>query len=217
MKGFELKFRWRWSWILLSGIGILSLGIGIHKSWVLHRVSQSPATAIVVLGGGIQREMFAAQVAQRHPQLPVLISSGSALPCVYRVLVEDHQIEWDRISIDWRAKDTVTNFTATLPWLQAEDHTHVVLVATDGHMGRAGLLAQIVWGWHGITYTPETFPGDHRTRPGKTALDVGRSLAWLILGNPIVSYHTPTEIREQEQLRQATCEQIGAVQLPPEL
>lgn len=202
--------------ILLGVIAVLGLGIGIQKSWLLQRASHSPATAIVVLGGGIKREMFAAQVAQRHPHLPVLISSGSALPCVYRVLAEDHQIEWDRITIDWRAKDTVTNFTATLPWLQSEDHRHVLLVATDGHMGRAGLLAQIVWGWHGIAYTPETFPGDHPTRPGKTAVDVGRSLAWLVLGDPIVGYHTPTEIREQEQLRQATCEQIGVVQFPPE-
>jgi len=34
---------------------------------------------IIVLGGGIRREMAAAQLAQIHPSLPVIISSGSIL------------------------------------------------------------------------------------------------------------------------------------------
>jgi len=67
---------------------------------------------IIMLGGGIRREMAAAQLAQIHPSLPVIISSGSTLPCLYRVFVKEAGVDWRRVTIDFRAVDTLTNFTA---------------------------------------------------------------------------------------------------------
>lgn len=54
---------------------LLSLGV----VWGLNRVAvaQRSPQAIFVLGGDPQREQFAAELAQTHPDLPIWVSSGS--------------------------------------------------------------------------------------------------------------------------------------------
>jgi uncharacterized SAM-binding protein YcdF (DUF218 family) len=52
---------------------VLLLGIGLKT---LEGIMRMPE-AVLVLGGAVEREVFAAQFAQKYPDLPVWVSSGS--------------------------------------------------------------------------------------------------------------------------------------------
>jgi len=171
---------------------------------------------IIVLGGGIRREMAAAQLAQIHPSLPVVISSGSTLPCLYRVFVKEAGVDWRRVTIDFRAVDTLTNFTAMLPYVQSRQPRKVFVVATEGHWSRAAVLGWLIWGSRGIAMEPVLIKGvGHEESWGKTLIDSLRAIGWLALGNRIVDhlYHSPTYVETQKQLRSSRCE-LGEATVP---
>lgn len=201
---------------------ILILVICFSGIWVANRISVfeqnrhlSP-TALVLLGGGIPREIFTAKQAKYYPDLPIIISSGSPIPCLYEIFVVKHQVNWDRIIVDFKATDTVTNFTALLPYLKAHHHRHVYLIAGDGHMKRAEPLAQLIWGSQGIAYTPMTFPEGHHRPWWKPSFDIFRSVGWILFGDKILApyYVTESQIQRQTTLDQAYCDRFGMTQLP---
>lgn len=205
--------------IRLLGIGLalslLGLWILIQASILAHH-SQAPPTAIVVLGGGIRREAAAAQLAQIYPDLPIIISSGSPIPCLYRVFVQEHHIDWPRVKVDLRAGDTLTNFTAVLPYLQQQGHRHVMLVTSAGHLQRSLLLATLIWGSYGIASQPQVIPGyGHHESWGKLIADGVRAVAWVVLGEWVASpfYHDPDQIQSSINRHQSRCE-IGSASLP---
>lgn len=83
----------------------------VHSSTVSDRLLPSaPTQAILVLGGGEDREEFAAQFAEFHPVLKIWVSSGSP-PNKSRAIFQDAGIADSRVYLDYRATDTVTNFT----------------------------------------------------------------------------------------------------------
>lgn len=51
-------------WLLIN---TLSLGLAVSQ----------PVDAFFVLGGSIQREIYVAQLDQKYPEIPILISQGS--------------------------------------------------------------------------------------------------------------------------------------------
>lgn len=199
----------------------LSLAIGVlvwilAQAWVLSQRSQSPPTAIVVLGGGIKREAAAAHLAKQLPDLPVIISSGSRIPCLYRVFVQEYQVDWERIKVDLRAGDTLTNFTAVLPYLQQHRHHHVILITSEGHLRRSRLLAHLIWGSHGIATRPYVISGvGHNESWLKLMADSLRGLAWILLGDWVAHpfYHSPDRVQSSATQRQSQCE-IGSADLP---
>ena len=59
--------------------------------WTLARHIRTwftPAQAIVVLGGSLDRESFAAQLATQHPEMPLWVSSGSNPEYAERIYFE---------------------------------------------------------------------------------------------------------------------------------
>lgn len=179
------------------------------QSLRLYGAAHQPLGAIVVLGGGIHRELAAARIATRIPYLPVIVSSGSPGPCVRHYFEELNGLEAERLVLDFRAGDTLTNFTATLPLLEAAGARRALVVTSQGHAPRALALAWIVWGSRGIVPeaalvagTPE---GESAT---KTALDVLRGLAWLVAGEQIVhgAYKPAAEVRAAAAAASAPCE-----------
>ena len=98
-------FQWNRAWAGGLSYGLL-LGSGLWVVWTWWpwwQAAQRTPDMIIVLGGGIRREMAAAQLAQIHPPLPVVISSGSTLPCLYRVFVKEAGVDWRRVTVDFRA------------------------------------------------------------------------------------------------------------------
>ncbi|AOX03489.1 hypothetical protein BJP34_32290 [Moorena producens PAL-8-15-08-1] len=144
---------------------------------------QSPTPQLILtLGGGIARETFTAEFAQQHPNLDIWVSSGVATPQAQKVFKEAG-IPDQRVHLDRRAIDTVTNFTSLVQDFQTHHIHHVYLITSDFHMRRSIAIAFFVFGSHGIAFTPVAIPSQ---RPEESWLrvlrDVGRSVVWIVTG-----------------------------------
>lgn len=198
--------------------GLLIAG-GFWLAWIgflQWQAYQQPPSAIVVLGGGIRREMLAARLAQHYPNLPIIISSGSPLPCVYRVFVEEQGVAWQRVKVDFRATDTLTNFTSLLPYLQSNQPRKVFMISSKGNFQRASILAWFIWGSRGIATEPVLVDGvgNHESLL-KTVADGMRAVVWVFLGEVTVAnlYRSDAELQSEMSLRQSGCE-IGSANMP---
>lgn len=138
--------------------------------------------AIFVLGGEEERELFAAKFAQKHPILPIWVSSGSPRWYARRVFAKAG-IEANRIHLDYQAEDTVTNFTSLVDQLQAEGIDSVYLITSDDHMRRARVIGEIVFGSRGIVVKPIVIPTGRSPEPlEKTIRDGARAILWVTTG-----------------------------------
>ena len=115
--------------------------------------SPPPPQLILVLGGDVAREQRAAELA-RHHGLPVVVSGGSN-PEYAHWLFEQHEgLPRGQFQLDYRAQDTVTNFTSLVDDLRRARIRHALLVTSSDHMDRALLVGRIVAGSRGIQLTP---------------------------------------------------------------
>ncbi len=170
----------RWLPLLLC----LTMATGTYK--FIHYYF-SPPQALLVLGGEPKREQFAAKFAQSHPELPIWVSGGSPKEYADWVFAEAG-IDARRIHLDYRAVDTVTNFTTLLDQLQAHGIHSVYLITSDDHMQRAQMVGEIILGSQGIEIRPVTFQsGRHPEPTSKVVRDVARSLLWITTGHTGVS------------------------------
>ena len=180
VKALQRRLRYA-SLGLLLAVAMAALLI-THSLW---RASQVPTDAYLVLGGSIRREMHMAQLASTFSTpLPILISAGSADPCI-RILFEQAGASLDQVWLEHCAESTFDNFFYAVPVLERWGTHRVTLVTSGSHTGRAVTLARILLGAQGIWVEPlivdETgIPGNQETTL-KTTLDVGRSLLWAVV------------------------------------
>ncbi|TYQ32108.1 YdcF family protein [Pseudanabaena sp. UWO310] len=167
--------------------GLIGSGCMIFGVPCLPTISASPTArepqAILVLGGSPTREKFAAQFALEHPQLPIFVSSGS--PEEYAQYVFDQAgVKRDRIHLDYRAVDTVTNFTVMVTEFQQRKITDVYVITSEFHMPRALVIGKIVLGSRGIEMHPVAIPSQIKSEnPTKSLRDGLRSVFWLVTGS----------------------------------
>ncbi len=166
----------------LSGLfsaGCMIFGLPCLSPLITMPVPKEPQ-AILVLGGDPKREKFAAQFGLKHPQIPIYVSSGS--PREYAKNVFDRAgIERDRVHLDYRAVDTVTNFTTMVTDFQKRRITDVYVITSDYHMPRAEVIGKIVLGSRGIQMHPVTVPTNTNSEdPAKSLRDGLRSVFWLV-------------------------------------
>jgi uncharacterized SAM-binding protein YcdF (DUF218 family) len=173
--------RWCFSWGWLVGGGLLLSPFG----WFLFREAQNQVTtpdAIFVLGGETQREKFAAKFAAQHPDLPVWVSGGAPRDYARGVFAKKN-VNLDRLHLDYRAIDTLSNFTTMAADLQKAGVKSVYLITSDDHMARSRLIGEIVFVSHGIIVKPVSFVS---SRPDesldKVIRDGGRAVFWLFTG-----------------------------------
>lgn len=142
-----------------------------------------PAEAIVVLGGEIDRETYAARMAQEHEQLPIWVSSGTNPEYAEWLFFEEAGIDRDRLHLDYRAVDTVTNFTSIVQDLKQEGIDKIYLITSENHMRRAQLVGEIVFGSNDIVFEPVTVPSSMAAEPvNKTVRDGIRAVMWTLTG-----------------------------------
>ncbi|HYP03424.1 MAG TPA: YdcF family protein, partial [Cyanobium sp.] len=108
---------------------------------------------ILVLGGDTDREIVAARLARRDG-LPVVVSGGSNPEYAHWLFQERQGLPSDRVRLDYRARDTVSNFTSLVDDLREAHIRHALLVTSSDHMPRALLVGRIVAGSRGIHLTP---------------------------------------------------------------
>lgn len=174
----QQKLPNRWLGWLLPLLAV-SLGLGSQQ---LENAGREPE-AIFVLGGHEERERWAAKLAARYPDLPVWVSSGSPKSYAEHIFAK-FGVRGERLHLDYRARDTVTNFTTLVDDLKAQGIDSVYLITSESHMPRARLIGEIVFGSYGIAMKPIAVPSDLPPEPiGKCLRDSARSLLWLATGS----------------------------------
>ncbi len=156
--------------------------------------------AILVLGGStskLEREKFTANFAQKHPTLSIWISGGSP-PKVTKQVFAKAGVDTRRLRLDYRANNTVENFTTLVDDLKKTGIKSVYLVTSDYHMHRAKIVGEIVLGSRGIDLKPVTVPSETSAEPiGKSIRDGIRAIVWVTTG-----YTATDEIQNKQSSNQ---------------
>ena len=169
---------------------VMTLWLAVTLTTLMF-AAQGPVDAVLVLGGSICREVHVATLAKQFPNTPILISSGSADPCI-RLIFERESAPIDRVWLEKCARSTFGNFVFSTPQLRQWNARKVRLVTSPTHLPRSRWLAQILLGSQGIwvnldVIKEEGIPGNRESRI-KTALDVVRSLGWAAISQ----FYAPT-------------------------
>ncbi len=166
----------------IVGTLVIWLGTIVMKSEIAMRQAPNPE-AILVLGGLADRDETAAKLAKNYPTLPVWISSGGRLPEAAYTLFEAAGVSRERVYLDYRATDTVTNFTTLVTQFKHHNIRHLYVVTSDFHMPRAQVIGTIVLGHNGMTLTPVSVPTNEPAESWlRVARDGSRSLLWTMTG-----------------------------------
>ncbi len=183
----EPKRSKRRTFLRLPWAGLLTISVCCGVGYRQLATQFSEPQAIFVLGGSPDREKFAADLALKYPDLPLWVSSGS--PEEYSYWVFDQAgVDRQRLHLDYRAVDTLTNFTTLVDDLKSRGITSVYLVTSDYHMRRAQWIAEIIGAQRGVIFKIVPIPTDRSTEPILKALrDSGRAIVWLITGYTGVS------------------------------
>ncbi|MCC5637235.1 YdcF family protein [Nostoc sp. CHAB 5844] len=156
--------------------------IPIRLAIAFHQTSQPQA--ILMLGGTAlgEREIFTAEFARWYPSLEIWVSSGLS-PNKTRQIFRASGIPDSRLHLDYRAIDTVTNFTTLVPDFKQHRIQHLYLITSREHIPRAKAIATIVLGSQGIAFTPLAVPSDQPEESISTIVrDILRSLVWMFTG-----------------------------------
>ncbi|MGF1513303.1 MAG: YdcF family protein [Elainellaceae cyanobacterium] len=165
-------------WITQLLLLLVVIGVGYRA--FQHYIRQPDA--ILVLGGAIAREEFAAQFAAEHPNLPIWVSSGTN-PEFAELLFAEAGIDPARLHLDYRAVDTVTNFTTLVDEFEQRDIDNIYLITSDYHMRRARVIGEIVFGSHGIGFRPISVVTGEAPEPTRKVMrDGARSVFWMVTG-----------------------------------
>lgn len=169
-----------WLLLLLAAAGLLWLSRG----WWWP--PPPPPQLILVLGGDVARERRAAELAQSLG-LPVIVSGGSN-PEYAHWLFAQKGLARGRVQLDYRAHDTLSNFTSVVADLRRARVRHLLLVTSSDHMPRALAVGRIVAGSRGIELTPVPVPCGQRCLPEsrrKVWGDGLRALLWVLTGRDL--------------------------------
>jgi uncharacterized SAM-binding protein YcdF (DUF218 family) len=111
------------------------------------------------------------------------VSSGTPQEYAQQVFAKAG-IDGSRVHLDYRARDTVTNFTSLVDQLQSQGIDSVYLITSDDHMRRARVIGEIVFGSRGIILKPVAIPSGRSPEPISKAIRDGvRSLLWVTTGH----------------------------------
>jgi len=182
----------------LAGAVLLALTvIPVRLAIAMHQAPRPQA--ILTLGGDPSREAVAAQLARHYSSLDVWVSTGETRQ-KSQAIFRAAGIPDDRLHLDYRAIDTVTNFTTLVSDFEQRQIQHVYVVTSDFHMPRAKAIATIVLGSRGITFTPVVVPSDRPAESSARVLrDVGRAILWMMIGRTGATLH---EIQDRIQDRE---------------
>ena len=171
---------------LLAGSGIAGL---LWLSRGLWQPAPPPPQLILVLGGDVDRERVAGELARRDG-LPVLVSGGSN-PEYAQWQFGQQGLGQGRVQLDYRATDTLSNFTSVVDELKRAKVRHVLLVTSSDHMNRALLVGRLVAGSRGITLTPVSVPCGALCHPeGRRKVwgDGLRAGLWVLTGRDLKAW-----------------------------
>ncbi len=139
-----------------------------------------PVDALLVPGGTPYRERYAAKQSVQHPQLRVLISSGSADPCIW-LIYDKAGAPKNSVWMEHCARNTFENFVYAIPILKAWHAHRVQIVSEQPQIERVRPMAQIMLGANGILAEPLAI-NNSSSEPlhHPVWMDVLASCAWVL-------------------------------------
>ena len=146
-----------------------------------------PPQMILVLGGDKDRELAAADLARRDG-LPVVVSGGTNPEYAHWIFEERQGLPSHQVQLDYRARDTLSNFTSLVDDLRRARIRHALLVTSRDHMDRALLVGRIVAGSRGIHLTPVPVPcGEQCITESRRKIwgDGVRAALWVLSGRDL--------------------------------
>jgi uncharacterized SAM-binding protein YcdF (DUF218 family) len=170
---------------------LLAIGICL-PTWLTWRFLQlqaamaEPPSAIAVIGGGVPREIAAAQLAQKYPDLPVIILDGSSLACLKKIFTQERKVAWQRVVGDYRSTSTLTTLTTLTPYLESSHPSKVIIVTDTGGWLRAKTLGSIILGSRGVAMVPALLDGKGSSRGEsipKIAAESFLAIGWTLFGD----------------------------------
>lgn len=163
----------------LVAAGLLGSGLAY---WHFSLPIKTPQAALV-LGGEPRREQFAAEFARQHPHLPIWVSGGSN-PEYAEWVFQQAGVSENLVHLDYKAVDTLTNFTTLADKLRSQGITSIYLITSDYHMRRAEWIGQVVLSSRGIQFQAIAIPSGKTQEPLQKAIfDGARAVLWVITGN----------------------------------
>jgi uncharacterized SAM-binding protein YcdF (DUF218 family) len=93
-----------------------------------------------------------------------------------------------QVQLDYRARDTLSNFTSLVDDLHRARIRHALLVTSSDHMDRALLVGRIVAGSRGIQLTPEPVDCGQQCLPERRRKVWGdglRAALWVVSGRDL--------------------------------
>jgi len=135
--------------------------------------------AILELGGNINRLDTALEVAKQHPDALIIISTESdPKGCLDKLKAAG--IPKDRFILDYKAWDTVTNFTETFPIIRDQEIGELYVVTDLFHIPRSQAICESVYfGKSVVTHYVAHGTDDHKET---IWYDLIRSLVWRFTG-----------------------------------
>ena len=171
---------------VLVGLICWVLIFGPLRSYWRVLINRSPPELIMVLGGDADRERVGVQLS-RQLDLPLLMSGGSNREYA-QWLIESAGMQISQVELDYRARDTLGNFTSLVDDLQRRGITHVLVVTSRDHLPRAMTVGQLVAGSRGIRLTGAPVscaPSCQQEAIHKQIVDGIRAFAWVLTGRDL--------------------------------
>ena len=172
--------------LLGCGVALLLVSTGPLAPFRRAFLDRSPPQLVMVLGGDVDRERVGARLA-RELDLPLLISGGSN-PEYASWVLQQEGLAPERVQLDYRARDTLGNFTSVVDELQTRGVRHVLMVTSEDHLPRSMAVGQVVAGSRGIHLTGVPVscqPDCLREGTFKQVSDWLRALAWVATGRDL--------------------------------
>lgn len=140
---------------------------------------------ILHLGGRFERILTTAHIARHWCPEAHIIFGTEADPKLIVETMTAYGIPRDRYTLDYRAWDTVTNFTEVCDIIRKLGTTELYIVTDQYHMRRSWMIALAVTAFRGIAVIPCV---EHTEDPGeeetfiRAVRDCSRALTWRFTG-----------------------------------
>ncbi len=176
----------RFCFFVSGGLMIWLFSYGALSSYREAFFLRRPVQMILVLGGDVDREYLGVKLA-REMRLPLVVSGGSN-PEHADWLIKKVGIHPGKVKFDYRAKDTLGNFTSLVDELYFQGINHVLLVTSENHLPRAMLIGNVIAGSRAIRLTGIAVPCAEFCKNEslyKRLIDLFRAITWVLTGKDL--------------------------------
>ena len=173
----------KWS-IIITTLCIWLISLGPINPYSRAKSNKTSPQLILVLGGNIDREIIGINLS-KVLNIPVIISGGSN-PEYAQWLIKKQGIDHNQVSLDYRAQDTLSNFTSIMDDLIYAEVNHMLMITSENHFNRANLVGKIITGSKGIKLSSLAVKCNStcQVEPKiKEILDSIRAIVWVCIKN----------------------------------